>query len=235
MKSLLSAEWYRFIIMGLIIVLLFFLGVRHYNTIQPIEYEDHLSDTAVKVDGEELTLSDLSFYVLYEEQLIETDAMVYNKKNTRDFWNLHANGIFFKAAAKKAVMDMAVHDHLFYKAALDEGITLSVDELKTVNDRYNDFTEDLLLQQLDSPIYNEDVIKNTMEKIALAEKYQGIMADRDSTTYAGYGYDGYDFKRFLEHHEVKINKKIWDRINIGDNSISHRSANAINGQEFNDE
>ena len=61
------------------------------------------------------------------------------------------------------------------------------------------------------------------------------MADRDDTTYAGYGYDGYDYKNYLSEHEVKINKSVWDRVSIGDNTIDHKSANAINGQEYKDE
>ena len=203
--------------------------------IQPIDYDEHLSDVAVTVDGEELTLRDISFYVLYEEMTIESEALVYNKKNTRDYWNLHANGIFFKSAAKKSVMDMAVHDRLFYNGAIEEGLSLSGEEEEILEERYLDFLDDVLLVQTDSPLYDEKLIHTTMEQMALSEKYQGFLADRDDTTYAGYGYDGYDYKNYLPEHEVKINKSVWDRVSIGDNTIDHKSANAINGQEYKDE
>ncbi len=212
-----------------IVVFILYMGVRHYGTIQPIVYGEHLDDVAVTVDGDELTLRDLSFYVLYEEQTVESEAQVYNKENTRDFWNLHANGIFFKYAAKKYVMEMAVHDHLFYRGAMDEGMTLTEDEKQALSDSYNDFLDDLLLQQKDSGLYDEKMIYDTMEQIVYAEKYRAYLAEREGTTYGGYGYDGYDYKEYLKEHEVEVNDSVWGRITIGDNSLVHKSASAING------
>ena len=218
-----------------IAVMLLYLGARHYSTIQPIVYEEHLDDVAVTVDGDELTLRDLSFYVLYEEQTIESEALVYNKSNTRDFWKLHANGIFFKFAAKKYVMDMAVHDYLFYREAQNSGMTLSRDEEAALEDSYNDFLDDLFLQQKDSGIYDEAQIHDTMERIVYAEKYRAYIADCEGTTYAGYGYDGYDYGEYLKDHTVKVNDLIWKRIAIGDNSLVHKSASGINGVDKDDE
>ncbi len=209
---------------------LFMYAVRRNSMIQPIDYSEHLSDVAVSVDERQLTLRDLSFYVLYEEMTIETEAEVYNKKNTRDFWNLHSNGIFFKAAAKKCVMDMAVHDDLFYHEAKDAGMELSAEDRDILKNSYNDFLDDLFLVQCDSPLYDEELIFETMEHIALAEKYQGYLADRDQTTYAAYGYDGYDYNNYIEEHNIKINDAVWDRVSIGDNTLIHKSASGVNGQ-----
>ena len=213
-------------------VLLLVMGVRHYSSVQPIVYADHLTEVAVSVDGEELTLRDLSFYVLYEEQIIESEAYIYNNKNTRDYWNLHANGIFFKSAAKKCVMDMAVHDRLFYREAVAEGIKLTDEERRTLEESYGDFVDDLFLQQLDSPLFDRELIYDTMEQIALGEKYRAELVKREGVTYAGYGYDGYEYKQYLSDHSIRINKRIWERVSIGDNSLAHKSANAINGQEY---
>ncbi|MCR5098240.1 MAG: hypothetical protein K6B14_04755 [Lachnospiraceae bacterium] len=236
MKRQFSAAFiFRAAVWAGIATLILYMGVRHYGTIQPIVYEEHLDDVAVTVDGDDLTLGDLSFYVLYEEQTVETEAEVYNKKNTRDFWNLHANGIFFKYAAKKYVMEMAIHDHLFYKGALAEGITLSEDDKKALRDSYGDFLDDLLLTQKDSGLYDEKKIYDTMEQIVYAEKYRAYLAERDDTTYAGYGYDGLDYKNWLQDHEVKINESIWGRVSVGDNSLTHKSASGINGVSSDDE
>ena len=225
----------KLLLLAVVIVVMFVYAIHRNSMIQPIDYGGNLNDVAVTVDGDELTLRDLSFYVLYEEMTVENEAIVYNKNNTRDYWNLHANGIFFKSAAKKYVMEMAVHDYLFYREGLESGIELSEDEKETLLESYSDFLDDLLLIQRDSPLYDEELIKDTMEHIAIAEKYQAYLAGRDETTYAGYGYDGYDYKNYLKNHEVKINKSVWERVSIGDNSLSHDSANAINGQEFKDE
>ncbi len=225
----------KVMLLAVLAVVLVAFGAFHYEMISPIVYEDKLDSVAVTVDGDELTLRDLSFYVLYEEQTIETEAMIYNSENTRDFWNLHANGIFFKFAAKKYVMDMAVHDYLMYKGALEAEMTLTDEEQEILKDSYNDFLDDLLLQQKDSGLYDEQVIYETMERIALSEKYRGYLADRDETTYGGYGYDGRDYQKYLKDHKVKINHRIWDRVAIGDNSLVHKSASGVNGQESEDE
>ncbi len=108
---------------------------------------------------------------------------------------------------------------------------LDEDEKQAVEDSYNDFLDDLILQQLDSGLYDEKLIHETMVKIALSEKYRAYLTKRDETTYAGYGYDGCDYENYLKDHKVVVNKSIWDRIAIGDNSLVHKSASGINGYD----
>lgn len=210
-------------------------GVYSSNTRLKLDYNEHLSDVAVTVDGEDLTLGDLYFYVLYEEMNVEDTAAVYNEKRTKDFWNIHINGIFIQAAAKKAVMGMAVHDHIFYKAAMDEGLVLSTEEKKAMEDARTDFWSDLYDEQKDNMPVDYEVINEAIRRVALAEKYQRLYANENNLTLASLAWDGYDYEVILNDHKVKTNKRIWDRVVIGDVTLDHENVGYINGYHKDEE
>ena len=194
----------------------------HQNR-QYLVYSENLDAVAVKVDVQELTLRDLAFYVLYEEQNVEEKALVYDAENTRAFWNVHTNQVFVQTDAKDAAMDMAVHDYLFYNAALENGLALNEEEKQALEQRRTDFWEDLYDVQKDNLPVDYEVINDSMRKIALAEKYQMLLATETGKTFAGYSYDGYDYEQWLKENDVKIkvNKKVWDRINFGNVTLVH--------------
>ena len=204
-------------------------GVYSSNTRVKLDYNEHLSDVAVTVDGEDLTLGDLYFYVLYEEMNVEDTAAVYNEKRTKDFWNIHINGIFIQAAAKKAVMGMAVHDQIFYKAALDEGLVLSSEEKKAMEDARTDFWSDLYDEQKENMPVDYETINEVIRRVALAEKYQRLYANENNLTLASLAWDGYDYEVLLKEHNVRINKSLWKRVIIGDVSLVHEEVGFING------
>lgn len=194
----------------------------HQNR-QYLVYSENLDAVAVKVDYQKLTLTDLAFYVLYEEQNVEEKALAYDPENTRAFWNVHTNQAFVQADAKDAAMDMAVHDYLFYNAALENGIALNEEEKQALEQRRTDFWEDLYDVQKENLPVDYEVINDSMRKIALAEKYQMQLAAETGKTYAGYSYDGYDYEQWLEENDVsvKVNKKVWDRVNFGNVTLVH--------------
>ncbi len=212
--------------LAVIVTVIAALGVAvllsHQNR-QYLVYSENLDAVAVKVDVQELTLRDLAFYVLYEEQNVEEKALVYDAENTRAFWNVHTNQAFVQTDAKDAAMDMAVHDYLFYNAALENGLALNEEEKQALEQRRTDFWEDLYDVQKDNLPVDYEVINDSMRKIALAEKYQMLLATETGKTFAGYSYDGYDYEQWLKENDVKIkvNKKVWDRINFGNVTLVH--------------
>lgn len=194
-----------------------------YQSRQYLIYSENLDAVAVKVDVQDLTLRDLAFYVVYEERSVEEKALVYDAKNTRAFWNVHTNQSFVQLSAKDAAMDMAVHDYLFYNAALECGMVLSEEEKTALEQRRTDFWEDLYDVQKDNLPVDYEVLNDSMRKIALAEKYQMRLATETGKSYAGYSYDGYDYEQWLKENDVtvKVNKKVWDHINFGNVTLAH--------------
>jgi len=216
----------------ILVVLLLLVRVTAWSYVQKtaIDYLENLDAVAVVVDGEEMTLQDLGFYVLYQEYTVERMAEVYNDDNTRDFWNIHTNGYFISAQAKKAVMGMAVHDRIFYRLALEEGITLTTEEKELLETRRTDFWEDLYAEQKENLPGTYESINRTMFEIALAEKYQSMLAKEMDVTYHSLDWDAYDYEEIIyPEHTVKIKTTLWHRVYLGNITLVHGEANYING------
>ena len=93
---------------------------------------------------------------------------------------------------------------------------------------------DLLEEQMDQlPVSDEYLIK-TMQHIALAEKYQTYVAEKNNRSYSSYSWNGGYYEKWLESQDVEINDKIWDRIAVGDITLNHDKVNYVNGQEEKD-
>lgn len=196
----------------------------------PIDYFDHLDDTAVIIDTEEVTFEDLAFYILFEERKVEEQAKIYNKDYTKDYWNLHTNDTFIQSEAKSVVMGMAIHDHLFYQLAVEEGLDeLTPAEEIELEGSITDFWEDMLDIQWDYLPCDEATINNQIRIAAVAEKYGNYLAKEHGPSAAAYKYDGYYYSQILEKHNVEPNKKLWDKLVLGDITIKHSKINYING------
>ena len=116
------------IILAVLAVIAGVYAYNYHDMKQNIVYNEHLEDVAVNVNGKELTLRDMAFYVAYEEMNVEKQALVYDSDNPNKYWNIHTNGEFVRVAARKAAMSMAIHDEIFYEMAKKESITLTDDE-----------------------------------------------------------------------------------------------------------
>ena len=196
----------------------------------PLKYNEHLEDTVVTIDEETVTFEDLAFYILFEERKVEEQAKVYNRDYTKDFWNLYTNETFIQNASKDAVIDMAIHDHLFYQLAVAEGLdTLSDEEETELSYAINDFWEDLLDIQWEKLPCEEETINQQIRIAAIAEKYQDYLAEEKGPSQAAYKYDGYYYGLIRDEHSVKINDKLWDKFVLGDITLKHTKINYING------
>ncbi|MBE5912089.1 hypothetical protein [Pseudobutyrivibrio sp.] len=195
-----------------------------------LDYFEHLEDTAVTVDSENITFADLGFYILYEEQKVEEQARIYNPDSPKDYWNMHTNDTFIQREAKDAVMGMVIHDHLFYTLAVEEGLdTLTDSEEQDLQFAITDFWEDLYDAQWEHLPCDEDTINEQIRIAAVAEKYQTKLAQEKGPSFAAYNYDGYYYEQMLNEHTVTINNKLWKRFVLGDITLEHSSLNYING------
>lgn len=161
-------------------------------------YNESLGKTAAVVDGRELTLTDLAFYVAYQEKTIQEQAIVYDPENTTKYWNVHTSEGFINEVAKKAVVDMAVHDEIFYRLAEENGMTLDAEENAYFENEVSDFCADLEDEQLIALGVTEDTIEESMYKVAVANKYQSLLAEMEDTAYEAYDYDGEAYQKLLE-------------------------------------
>lgn len=211
-------------------LILFYYANQMGATRGKIDFVENLDEVAVTIDDEDILFSDLIFYVLFQEQKIEEQARVYNPDSPKDYWNAHTNGMFIEREAKDAILEMAIHDHIMYKRASDAVTVLSSDEKKELEDARSKFWESLYEGQLEKLPLEYEVGNRIMKEIAIIESYEARIANKDDEkTFAGLGWDGYDYKQIKKEHKIKINRKKWDRVVVGDISLTHDNVNYING------
>ncbi|MBR1634528.1 MAG: hypothetical protein IJ682_05630 [Lachnospiraceae bacterium] len=233
MTFVLLKKWVRRLVLILLAIgiagLFFYGSYEGYLRRHTIDVLASLDEPVATVDGEELVLRDLGFYILFEERKVEEEAEVYNAKRTKDFWNIHTNGFFLQAQAKEAVLQLAIHDRIFYRAAQEAGLVLTSEEKERLENARTDFWADLYDEQLERIPGTFETVNETMKEIALAEKYQFRLAKALDTTYAGLNWGGYDYEQMLKNeHKVKVNKRIWRRVVLGDITLTHDDVSYIN-------
>lgn len=204
-----------------IIIVLGFISFHEYESRKSLVFTEVLDEVAVTVDDCDLTVQDMAFYIAYKEHEIESAAHIYDSEDTDEYWNLYANHTFLREEGKKAAMDMAIHDEIFYQLAVEEGIELSAEEEEHLaNDQY-DFWSDLEEEQRQRLGVGEKVLAESMRKIALAEKYQVLLAAIEQKDFEDYSFNGLEYEEMLKEHTYEIADSVWDRIRFGGVTVDH--------------
>ena len=214
-------KFLRWVFFVLVAALAVYLVVNSAERRVKLNVAEHLSEVVFVLDDEEVTLEDIMFYILLEEYQVEKNSLIYNSKNTKQFWNAHTNGVFISIDTKDAILDMAVHDHLMERLARDEGLLLTEDDRASLENRRSDFWEDMFDYQKEHLLVSKEKINEQIELAALGEKYVNMLAEASGVEAAPYQYDGAYYKEMLEEHKLKVNKKLWDKVVVGDITLSH--------------
>lgn len=207
-----------FVTAVLLAILVFFLIGTRWESRQrdPLVYRDSLEMKAVTVNGNELTLRDLAFYVAYEEAEVQRQAVVYDADNPIRYWNANMGGTYTRVAARNISMQMAIHDEVFYQMAMEEGMELSEADESALADVEQDFWSDLIMIDGDQRMgISEKDIQMTMRKMALAQKYQEIYAELNNKSYEDYDFTEAPYKKLLKKQDYKIHDKVWKRVSMG--------------------
>ena len=116
---------------AVLVVLVIVLGTASYREQgkrQKLSFPESLDLVVVTVDGEQVTLREMAFYIAYEEGSMEDAAIIYNPDNTDEYWRLYTNHTFLREQAKHTVVDMTIQDTLFWQMSTSDKITLSEEE-----------------------------------------------------------------------------------------------------------
>lgn len=209
-----------FVLLGLVIMLA--IAVRQDQMRkQELIYAEALDIVAVTVDEVELTLRDIAVYIAYQEKTVQKDAVIYDYEKPHKYWNTYTNQYFVRSLAEKAVRNMAVHDEIFYRMALEEGLVLDEREEAYLLNEQQDFLMDLSEEQIGRLGVTEEDLLSSMRKIALANKYQSILAQSNGLYYEDYDYTGAVYELILEEHKVKVDESVWDRIAVGNITVNY--------------
>lgn len=217
-KSQKKRIWFITILVLLVLLLIsLFVSERRGK----IVYRDYLSEDILTVDGEKLQLGDLAMYIAYEELKVEDEAAAYDYYDTNKYWNLHTSGRFVKEVAKTHVIEMAVHDEIFYQQAMAEKLTLDEKEEEQLCSRQEDFWTDMTTEQQERLGVDKAEIDRQLEKAALAQKYQNQIAAENNSDFDGYSAGAGPYEQILKEHKYKLNEKLWDRVDFGNIILNH--------------
>lgn len=209
---------------AVLVVLLIILGTASYREQgkrQKLSFPESLDLVVVTVDGEQVTLREMAFYIAYEEGSMEDAAIIYNPDNTDEYWRLYTNHTFLREQAKQTVLDMTVHDTLFSQMAAKEGAVLSEAEEQYLANEQQDFWSDLTEEQRESLSVSEDTLDETMRKMALAQKYQSILAEMEQVDYEDYSIGGTEYEKLLAQHTCELDETTRERVPFGSITVDH--------------
>ena len=209
-----------FVLLGLV-MLLAIAARQDRMRKQKIIYAESLDVVAVTVDEVDLTLRDIAVYVAYQEKTVQKDAVIYDSEKPHKYWNTYTNQYFVRSLAEKAVRNMAIHDEIFYRMALAEGLVLDEREEAYLFNEQQDFLMDLSAEQMARLGVTEEDLLGSMRKIALANKCQSILAQSNGIYYEDYNYTGAVYELILAEHKVKVDESVWDRIAVGNITVNY--------------
>lgn len=184
-------------------------------------YKDALDEVAAVVNGQELTLEDLAFYIVYKEKQVEGEAFIYDPEDTGKYWRIHTNGTYTRTEAKEAAIMLAVHDEIFYQLSQQESIQLNEEEEAYAANVQADFWSDLDENALEKLGVSREVLDESMQKIAYAQKYQYLLAEMNGAELEEYGVSGEKYQELLEEHDYEIVEEVWQRVHFGSITVDH--------------
>lgn len=202
----------------LLVWLIVLLGYSLYNgkNAQDLVYKEHLDETVAIVNKEKLTFRSMAFYVAYEEQQVEKQAVVYEPSDPAKYWNLHIDGEFIRVTARDTAMSMAIHDTLFYQYAMEEGLTLTKEDMASLESAENDFWSDLTEWGAEKKLgVTREDIHESMLRMTYAQKYQAILAAMSGVEYEDFDFNSEEYEDWLENQDYKIEKKRWKKVDFG--------------------
>ena len=186
-------------------------GVRQKTII----FNEHLDETALVLDGREYPLRAFAFYVAYEEQIIQEQALLYDAENPNAYWNTHMNGHFVRIRARTEAMNLAIHDFILYELAVSMGMKLDGEQTSYAKSRCDDFWMDIGEDAQKRLGVTKEEIEETLLHMALAQTYQELIAAMDDVPVEDYDAQGAAYERLLEEHTFKIRASVWEGISMG--------------------
>ena len=111
---------------------------------------------------------------------------------------------------------------IFYDMACAEGVELDEEEQKRLANSQYDFWSDLEEQEREWLGVSQEVLNESLRKLALAEKCQSLYAQMNNDSMEDYSFEGEKYKKLLETHEVVVEEDIWQHVHFGHITVHHK-------------
>lgn len=208
------------IIIAAIVVFGFLIAIFHDKRTEELVYNQSLDLVAVTVEGKDLTLRDLAFYVAYEEKEVQEQALIYDSNNPISYWNIHTNGEFMRVTARNAAVDMMIHDYVYSLEAAESGYSLTEDEENLCASTAADFWSDLSSDQQAALGISEETVYDTCMDIGLSDKYLADLSKESGRNLALYETGGKIWDEKRDGMDIVYNDQVLDRIEMGNITVN---------------
>lgn len=199
------------ILLGAVICVLCGCGVRQ----KTIVLAGHLDDTVLRLDGQKYPLRKLAFYIAYEEQTVQEQALLYDADDPNKYWNTHINGHFVRVRAREEAMNLAIHDFIFYNLSQELDMELDQEEIVYAAAQAKDFWMDLGETGQQRIGITQDELTEDLLCMALAQKYQQLYAAMQGVPEEDCEVGGIVYGQLLQEHSYKITDSVWEGISMG--------------------
>lgn len=190
---------------------------------EEFSYADSLDDTVLTVEKENISLKEISYYILVAETNYNEAANIYNEENPHAFWNIALNMKYFRNRVKQSVIDACTRDNIYYQQALQEGYTLKEEELEEIEDKALEEISKMTDWQMKLTEYQMGDMVKVLTKIAYSRKYaEHLMAE--GYTALELDVDGSKYEEIKSEYTVSVNQKIWKNITLGKVTINNEEA-----------
>lgn len=222
-----KSKYFKIVAAILVFAFIIYVAYDKLANIGTIDYRKYNKRVVLTVDGEEVTFSDMAYYFLRRERDVEEEAIVYNPSSPKDYWNTRNKGVILSAKIKKDTLDMVIHDTIMYNLSKKAKVKLNLREQTFFYNERADFWDDLFDAQLENLYTTRAVVNITMKKTAISEKYQRTLAKKMGISYERLSYGGDKYKKMLQDHHVKVNKRLWQRVVLGEVTLRHHTVNFV--------
>lgn len=217
------------IIIANVMLVLFAIGGKMLTR---FDYEDHLDDTVISVDGTDITLREFGYYIYMIESFVQNQALLYDPENPKHWWNTHfsagPDSQFVCDYAKKVALNTCICDQIYYEEAVKSGIgpeeALTSQTIGEARALYLNMTP----LQLEATGLDEELIIEMHNRHVIASKYaKKLSGEQNFIKYDKepdelLNWDGeYYQEEILPKHEVTISDKILRKITLGKITVNH--------------
>ncbi|MBP9997207.1 MAG: hypothetical protein KBT19_08110 [Lachnospiraceae bacterium] len=183
-------------------------------------YSEHLDETVMTINGTDITLKEMSYYIARSEEIIQDMAVKYNPADPMDFWKTHfsagTDSQFTDAYAKSQAEEMCIYCMIMDNEANQNGLALSEDDKQLAADEAEQMFGQLSKGALDNTRLDLETICKLKEKEQVARNYVLLLADTKNISADELDYHGdYYLNTIRPAYDVQINGAVWNPVKLG--------------------
>ena len=190
------------------------------------DYADHLDETVITVDKNNITLREFGYYVFRVEAFIQKQALIYDPDDPVHWWHIHfdagEDSQFVSDYAKTFAISLCIAEEIYCREALSRGMALDENEEDLMIDDAMEMLDNMDAEQMAATGLDKDMVLELSRKHALASKYAAWLAENaDLAAYPGEAaklvdWDGAYYREvILPKHSVVTNDRLLDKITLG--------------------